>query len=113
MRLVLQRGLDLGRRRVALRLVEELDPVTIGVLEAVRGAVPEVAVEPLPADAAGFQCRDSPPQRLGAVGAIGEVPDARLRRRRELERGPLIVTEAAQVDRIPCLTRDLHTEDLA
>ncbi len=112
-RLVLQRGLDLRRRRVALRLVEELDPVTVGVEEAVRGAVAEVAVEPLPGDAAGLQRRDPPLQRLGAVGAVGEVPDARLRRRRELERRALVVAEAAQVDRVAALARDLHAEDLA
>ena len=45
LRLVLQRRPELGRRDVALGLVEELEAVAVRIEEAVRGAVAEVAVE--------------------------------------------------------------------
>src|SRR3954453_20586534 len=45
--------------------------------------------------------------------AVGEVPDARLRRGGQLERRALVVTEAAQVERVSALARDLHAEELA
>jgi hypothetical protein len=53
--------------------------VAVGVEEAVRGAVAEVAVEPRALDAGRLERGDAPRERLGAVRAVGEVPDARLR----------------------------------
>ena len=73
----------------------------------------EVAVEPGAGDSAGLEGRDPPLERLGGVRAVGQVPDARLRRGRQLERRALVVAEAAQVDRVAALARDLHAEDLA
>ena len=113
MRLVLQRGPQLRRRRVSLGLVEELDAVPVRIAEAVGRAVAEVAVEPVPVDPAGLERRDPARERLRAVGAVGEVADARLRGGGQLERRALVVAEPAQVDRVSVLARDLHAEELA
>ena len=112
-RLVLERGPQLRRSRVVLGLVEELDAVAVGVEEAVGAAMAEVAVDPVAGDASGIERCDPAGERLRAVRAIREVTDARLRRRGELERGALVVAEAAQVDRVALLAGDLHAEDLA
>ena len=112
LRLVLQRGTELRRRLVALGLVEELDGVAVGVAEAVRRAVPHVAVEPLAACTAGLERAHAPVERLGAPRAVGEMTDARLLRRGELQRRALVVAEAAQVDRVAALARDLHAEQV-
>ena len=72
----------------------------------------EVAVEPRALDARRLERRDPALERLGAVRAVREVPDAGLRRRGQLQRRPLVVAEAAQVDRVAALAGDLHAEDL-
>ena len=112
-RLILERRSQLRRSRVALGLVEQLDAVAVGVQEAICAAVAEVAVEPVALDPAGLQRRDPALERLRRMRAIREVPDARLRRRRQLERRALVVAEAAKVDRVSALARDLHAEKLA
>ena len=53
--------------------------MAVGIAEAVGRAVAEVAVEPVPLDAAGLERGDPARERLRAVGAVGEVADARLR----------------------------------
>ena len=111
-RLILERRLKLRWRVVALGLVEELVAMPVRIEEAVRGPVPEVAVEPRALDPAGLECRDPPLERLGAVRPVREVPDARPARSGELQRRALVVTEAPQVHRVAALARDLHAEDL-
>ena len=81
LRLVLQRGAELGRRLVALGLVEELDAVAVGVEEAVGATVTEVAVEPAARRAARLERGNATVERLGAVRAVREVADAGLRPR--------------------------------
>ena len=82
LRLVLQRRPQLGRSLVALRFVEELEAVAVGIEERVRGAVSDVALEPFAGDARRVERGDPPLERLDAVRAVREVPDARLRRSR-------------------------------
>ena len=55
-------------RHVAVLLVEELEPVAVGVAELERGAVPVVALVPADAEPRGFDRRDAPLQRLRAPG---------------------------------------------
>src|SRR4029453_8293727 len=50
LRLVLEGGTELRRRDVALGLPEQLEAVPVGVEEAVRGPMADVAVEPLSLD---------------------------------------------------------------
>jgi hypothetical protein len=75
--------------------------------------VTEVAGEPLARDAGRLEGGDPARQRLGAVRAVREVPDTRLPRRRELQRRALVLAEAAQVNRVAVVTRDVHAEELA
>src|SRR4029077_7647240 len=112
-RLVLGRRSQVRRRRVALRLVEQLEAVAVGVREPVRPAVTGVAVEPGALDSGSLQRRDTALERLRRVRAVGEMPHARLRRGGQLERRALVVAEAAQVERVSALARDLHAEKLA
>ena len=58
LRLVLERRAKLGRRLVALGLVEELEAMAVGIEEAVGGTVTEIAVEPLALDAGRLECGD-------------------------------------------------------
>ncbi len=113
LRLVLQRGAQLGRRLVALRFVEELEPMAVRIEKAVRGAVPDVAVGPLAVDSRRFERGDAARERLGAVRAVGDVPHSRLRSGGQLQRRTLVVAEAAQVDRVAALAGNLHAEDLS
>jgi hypothetical protein len=113
LRLVLERRLQLGGRLVALRLPEHLQAMAVRVVEAVRRAVTDVAVEPRPVDAGLLQRVYPPSERLGAVCPVREVPEAGLGRGRQLERGPLVVAESAQIDGVAALGRHLHAEELA
>ena len=114
LRLVLQRRAKLGRRLVALGLVEELDAVAVGIEEAVgrgRGRGRRRATRPR-----------RPPPRARRPGA--RAPRGCACGRRGGRRPPardavsfsddaLVVAEAAQVDRVAALAGDLHAEDLA
>src|SRR4029077_12677314 len=113
LRLVLQRGAELGRRHVALGLVEELEAVTVGIEKAVGATVTEVALVPAARRAARLERDNATVECRGAVRAVGEVADAGLGRVRQLQRRPLVVAEAAQVDRIPFFARYLHAEEVA
>ena len=113
LRLVLERRPKLRRRLVALGLVEELEPVAVGIEEAVGGAVTEVAVEPLALDAGRLERGD--PALAAPRGCASGRRGARRPAcvgRGQLHRRPLVVAEAAQVHRVAALARDLHPEDL-
>ena len=112
LRLVLERRPKLRGRLVALGLVEELEPVAVGIEEAVGAAVAEVAVEPAALDSGRLERRDPALESLRAVRAVGQVPDPGLRGRGQLQRRPLVVAEAAQVHRVSRSPGDLHAEDL-
>ena len=87
--------------------------MAVGIEEAVGGAVTEVPVVPAALDPSRIERLDASGQRLAAEGSIREVPDSGLPRRGQLERRALVVAEAAQVDGVALLARDLHAEDLA
>jgi hypothetical protein len=112
LRLILERRAKLGGRLIALGLVEELVAMAVGIEEAVGGTVTEIAVEPLALDAGRLECGDPALQRLGAVCAVGNVPDPGLLGSGQLQRGSLVVAEATQVDRVAALAGDLQPEDL-
>ncbi|MGY3359700.1 hypothetical protein ACVWZK_006363 [Bradyrhizobium sp. GM0.4] len=67
LRLVLQCGLQLGRRLIPFGLVVELDDVSIGIAAAEGRPLPHVAVDPADVEAGPFQRRDATLQRLLAA----------------------------------------------
>ena len=79
LRLVLQRGAQVLGRDVALGLVVELEDVAVRVGEAVRGAVPDVAVDPALAEPGRLDRRDRAaraPRGLQARRAMCAEPGA-------------------------------------
>ena len=77
LRLVLQRGPELRRRLVALGLVEELEAMAVGIEELYAGPWPRSPSSQRARDAGRLERRDAPLERLRAVRAVREVPDAR------------------------------------
>ena len=111
-RLVLEGGPELGGRLVALGLVEQLEPMAVGIEEGVGATVADVAVEPVALHPGLLHRGDAALERLGALRPVGQVPDPGLRGGRQLHGRPLVVAEAAQVHGVAGLARDFHPEDL-
>src|SRR5450631_2277923 len=85
LRLVLQRGLELGRRLVPLGLVIELDLVPVRVLAHEALAVAEIAVGPADVEAGTLQRGGASFQRLRRAGAERHVAEAGCLRGGKLE----------------------------
>ena len=113
LRLVLQRRTKLRGRLPPLRLVEELEPVTVRVEEAVRRPVADVAVDPFPLRAGRLERLDTPLERLRAHRPVREMVDSRCVRLGQLQRRALVLAESAHVDRASRFGRDIHAEHLA
>ena len=110
LRLVPPRRPQVLGRHVALGLVVELEHVAVGIGEAVRGPVPEVAVDPARAEAGRLDRRHAPLERLGAPRPQRHVAEPGLRRLGELEAVALVVAPAAQEDRLALARLLLHAE---
>src|SRR4029079_1354326 len=100
------------RGHVALGLVEELERVPVRIGEAVRTAVPDVAVGPARPETRRLDRGDPPYERLRAPGTGADVPDSGLRRLGELQAVAEVVAPAAQVDRATVAGLLLHPEHL-
>ncbi len=112
LRLVLQRGRQLRRGLVPLRLVVDFHVVAVGRGEGIGRAMAEVAVGPSPAAARLLDDGDPVLQRLGARGTVGEVAHAGDLCRGQLQRVVLVVVPAAQVDRLAAPPALGHAEDV-
>jgi hypothetical protein len=110
LRLVAPRRLQVLGSDVSLGLVEELEPVAVGVLEPERGPVPDVAVDPAAAEAGLLDRRDTAFERLGAPGAEPDVTETGGLRLGQLQAVAQVVAPAAQVDRLPLARLLLHPE---
>ena len=100
LRLVPPRRPQMLGRLVPLGLVEELEDVPVGIGEAVRRAVTDVAVDPPRPEPGRLDRGDAPLERLGAPRAQRDVAEPGLRRLRELQAVAQVVAPAAQVDRL-------------
>ncbi len=112
LRLVLERGLQVRRRREPLRLVIDLHPVAVGRVERVRAPVAEIAIGPSAAGSRGIDDRHAVLERLGARRAKGDVAHARHLRRGELERVMFVVVPRAEVHRIAAPSALRHAHDV-
>src|ERR1700683_1166639 len=76
LRLVLERGLELRRRRIPLGLVVKLDHVAVGIAASIGRAVADIAVDPADMMRRILQRGDAPLKRLGAARSERGVHDA-------------------------------------
>jgi hypothetical protein len=90
---VLERRAQVLRRVVALALVVELEPVAVGVAEAIRQAAPAVAVGPALARPGRLDRGDAPLERLRAPGAQSEHAHAAGVGGDQLQRPGLVVAQ--------------------
>ncbi len=110
--LVLQRRRELGRGVVAIRLVQDLEHVPVGVGEPVRRPVAVVAVAPPLPPTSRLDSPGHPVERLLVPGPERQVADAGPSRLGQLEAVAPVVSPSAQVRRRPVLRLDLHAEDV-
>ena len=112
LRLITPRRPQVIRRFVALRLVVELEDVSVRVREAIRAAVAHVSVDPAEPTSAHLDSRDSAVERLGAPRSQRDVAEPGTGRLRELQAVAKVVPPPAQEDRLPVARFLLHAENV-
>ena len=112
LRLVAQDGLEVGRWRIPLGLVVELEDVAVRVGEPVGRAVADIAVDPADPEARRLDRRHPPLQALRRAGADRHVPEPRLGRLGQLEAVALVVAVPAEEDRLALGRLLLHSQRL-
>jgi hypothetical protein len=110
--LVLQCGHELGRRAVALDLVEQLEDMAVRVGAAIGRAMPNVALAPPQPEPRRLDGGHAALERLEAPGPQRHVGHARGVGLGELQAIALVVAPAAQENRLPLARLDLHPEDV-
>ena len=109
---VFEPGAQVLGRHVAVLLVEDLEPVAVGIAELVGGAVPVVTVVPADPQPGRFDRRHSPLESLGAPGADRGMAEPGQLGLGQLEAVGLVLAPPAQEHRLAAAVLDLHPEQV-